>query len=392
MDNFDDMIKKQAKSEPIITPVGFAERMDNLMASLPNKRISKTKKTALRILLVAAVILIPTTMSIFATDFGANMTKGVINYFNAPQEFKYLSKQAAYEQYNSEVGVSTTDQGITLTVDNIAVDDNYINVFYTVQNLTPIQLAGDENDLEQWRLNWTAPYFWFKANGHYVEPPAQGEVEAYLADAYTLKGMQRFAVMDTLDDKVNLELYTEEIFNTKGQWHIPVSIDKSSVAVASLTVKPNIKARVTTGWNKELSHDITVEKVSISPFGNQIVLSERAENTFSQFALRDENGRYLTVIPGATYGGNVLRKATNSFEFIGGRIDMTELTIIPIVSGDESDGQEAPKMVTVEFGTYPIYMPISKLGGFILDSLEITTEKVVASFRQIGRASCRERV
>lgn len=384
MKNFDDMIKKQAKSEPIITPVGFEERMDGLTANLPNKKVAKTKRTALRILLVAAVILIPTTVGVFATDVGANMTNGVINYFNAPHEFKYLSKQAAYEEYNSEVGVSTTDQGITLTVDNIAVDDNYINIFYTLHNPTPIKLAGDENDLEQWRLNWTAPYFFFKANGHYIEPPAQGEVEAYLADAYTLKGMQRFAVMDTLDDRVDLELYTEKIFNTKGQWHIPVSVDKSSVAVVSLTVNPNIKARVTTGWNKEFPHNITVEKVSISPFGNQIVLSERAENTFTQFTLRDEKGRYLTVIPGGTYGGNVLRKATNRFEFIGGRTDMTEITIIPIVTGDDNDGQPAPDMVAVEIGTYPISMPVSELGGFVLDSLEITAEKAVARFHQEG--------
>lgn len=111
------------------------------------------------------------------------------------------------------------------------------------------------------------------------------------------EGMQRVAVMDTMDDTVNLELYTGEIFQVRGQWHIPVCIDKSSVAAESLTVSPKIKARVTTGWNKEYSHDITVEKVSISPFGSQIVLSERGENPFCQFALRDEKGNYLPVVP-----------------------------------------------------------------------------------------------
>ncbi len=41
-------------------------------------------------------------------------------------------------------------------------------------------------------------------------------------------------------------------------------------------------------------------------------------------------------------------------------------------------------MVAVEIGTYPISMPVSELGGFVLDSLEITTEKTVARFHQEG--------
>jgi len=384
MNNFDEMLKRKAKSEPIIAPVGFAERIDNLTANLPSKKLRKSKSALKRVLLVAAIITGFSSMTVFAAPVVSRMANGMVSYFNAPHEFKYLSQQAAYEQYNSEVGVSTTDQGITLTIDNIAVDDNYINVFYTIQDEAPIQLLGDEEDLEQWRINWTAPYFWFKENDHYIEPPAQGEVEAYLEDAYTLKGMQRVAVMGTLADTINLELYSEEIFNKQGQWHISLSIDKSSVAIESLTVTPRLKAHVTTGWNREYSHDITVEKVSISPFGSQIVLSERGGNPFTQFALRDENGNYLTVIPTGIYGGNAVMKATNSFEFIGGRTDITDLTIIPIVVGDDDDDLPAPQCKVVDIGTYPIPMPISDVGGFVMDSLEITSEKAVATFHQVG--------
>jgi hypothetical protein len=385
MGNFDEMLKRKVESEPIVAPVGFSKRIDQILADLPNKELRRSpQKTLFKVLFTAAVIMGLAAMTVFATPYGTEMASGVISYFKAPHEFKYISKQAAYEKYNREVGVSTADQGITLTLDNIAVDDNYINIFYTVQNKSPISLVGDEESPEQWRINWTAPHFWFKENGRYIEPPAQGEVEAYLKDAYTLKGMQRLAIMDTLDDTVNLELYTNEIFNQKGQWHIPVSIDKSSAAVASLTVTPNLKAQVTTGWNKEYTHNITIEKVSISPFGSQIVLGERAKNTFHQFALRDENGNYLTVIPAATYGGSSLMKATNSFEFIGGRTDMAELTIVPIISAADNDNLPAPQLVALDIGSYPIKMPISEVGGFVLDSLKISSKKAVATFHQEG--------
>lgn len=380
---FDQLIKNKAKSEIIDVPSGFSERMDSLMANLPEKA-KGVRKMPKKILVIAAGFILFASMSVVASPLVTEMTSGVISYFNAPRDFKYLSQQGVYEQFNSQVGVSVTDQGITLTVDNLAMDDNYINVFYTVESEEPIRLLGDEESPEQWRINWTAPLFWFKADGRYIDPPAQNEIDAYLEDPYTLKGMQRFPVAGTLGDTVNLEIYTEEILGKKGRWHIPLSVDKSSVAVESLTVTPKIRAKVTTGWNGEHRHDITIEKISISPFGNQIVLSERAENTFSQFALRDDQGKYLTVIPTGTYGGNSLIKATNIFEFIGGRTDMKELTLIPIVSGGEDDGVPAPKMMSVEIGNYPIYMPQSELGGYVMEDLELTKEKAVATYRQEG--------
>lgn len=379
---FDNFLKSKAIKEHFSVPSEFSERIDSLMENLSDKP-PRLRKVPGKIFLIAAGFIVFASTAV-ASPVVSDMTSGVISYFNAPRDFKYLSQQAIYEQYNSQVGVSATDQGITVTIDNLAVDDNYINVFYTIKSEEPIQLLGDENDLKQWRLNWTAPIFWFKEDGRYIEPPAQNEVEAYLEDAYTLKGMQRFAVMGTLEDRMNLELYTDGIFGKEGQWHIPLSVDKSKVAVESLTVTPKLKAQVTSGWNGEYKHDITVEKVSISPFGNQIVISERAENTFSQFVLKDDRGEYLTVIPAATYGGNFFTKATNSFEFLGGRTDMKELTLIPIVTGDDDDGLPAPELVAVDIGNDPIPMPQGELGGFVMDKLEITTEKAVATFHQVG--------
>jgi len=382
--DFDRLLKAKARREALQEPLGFSERVDDLLASLPDKK-QKFRRTNKRLFLIAAGFIVFTSMAVVASPVAYKMTSGVISYFDAPRDFKYLSQKAVFEQFNSQVGISTEDQGIKVTVDNLAIDDNYINVFYTVESAEPIPLRGEEGHPEQWRLSWTAPKFWFKADGRYIEPPAQREVEAYLENQYVLKGMQRLALMDKLPDKLQLELYAQEIFNKTGNWHLAMSVDKSSVAVESLTVTPGIKAKVTSGWNGEYKHDITIEKVSVSPFGSQVVISERGENTFSQFALRDDQGNYLTVIPGATYGGSFLHKATNSFEFIGGRTDMRELTLIPLAIGADNDGSPAPELKTVEIGTaFPIPMLSSDIGGFVLDSLEITTEKAVATFHQEG--------
>lgn len=58
---------------------------------------------------------------------------------------------------------------------------------------------------------------------------------------------------------------------------------------------------------------------------------------------------------------------------------MSELTIIPIV-----ESNKGAELVAVDMGSFPIRMPRSEIGGFVMDSLEITTAKAVATFHQEG--------
>lgn len=397
MKHLDDKIKNMAKSEETNVPEGFSERVDSLLEKLTEKPIKHGTSNNLKPMrkirkissLVAAaalmVVLMPAVMAITSPRV-VNMAEGAISYFSAPKEFRYLSKQAEYEKYNAEVGISTSDQGINITLDNIAVDDNYINVFYTLVSEDPIQLLGDAGEPEKWRLGWAAVHFWFKADGRYIEPAAQGETDAYLVDPYTMKGMQRFALLDQLKDNFDLEMYTNWIGNIEGQWHIAVNVDKSSVAVASNTVMPNQKAKVTSGWGENTaSHNITVKKVSLSPFGNQIVLSERGDNIFYNFALRDDKGEYLPVIPAGIRSRNIL-KTDNSFEFIARSQGLKSVTLIPIMEDGQSELQfmDLQTLSAKLAAKEPVKLAKNKLGGYVLESLQMDTEKMVAVLHQEG--------
>lgn len=63
---------------------------------------------------------------------------------------------------------------------------------------------------------------------------------------------------------------------------------------------------------------------------------------------------------------------------------MAELTIVPIISAADNDNLPAPQLVALDIGSYPIKMPISEVGGFVLDSLKISSKKAVATFHQEG--------
>lgn len=376
MEHFDKLIKAKAQAEEISVPIGFDKRIDDMTANLVKKKVRK--RTSFIAIAAVVTLTVLTGAIAFATPIGVKMTEGAISYFNTPKEFRYLSQQADFEKYNAKVGISCEDNGINITLDNIAVDDNYINVFYTLNSDEPIKLLGDEEAPLRWRLEWSAVHFWFKVDEKYIEPAAQAETEAYLVDEHTMKGMQRFAILDKLNDTFDLEIYTEEIWNREGQWHMAVNVDKSLVAVKSNTVMPNHKAKVTSGWgDKTTTHDITVKKVSVSPFGSQIVVSERGENTFHNFAIRDDKGRYLTVIPAATYGGKLF-KVDNSFEFISQDKNIKGITILPIMS----DGHSVMK--TVSLSNLPLKLPVNNYGAYILESLEIDKEKMVAVMIQDG--------
>lgn len=370
-EEFDRLTRSQAQAEPVFSPIGFEERMDEIMRRLPDEAQAAPKKTrrtrrTRRLLTAAAALLILGTATAAASPVLLPMAQNTVAYFNAPQTFKYLSGKAAYETFNASVGASTEDKGITLTVDNIAVSDNYINVFYTVKSEAPIVLRGDDTSPESWRAAWTAPYFWFKADGTYIEPPAQGEVEAYLTDEHTLTGMQRFAVMAQLPVTFDLELYTEELLNQTGDWHIAMGVDKSAVSIETLTAAPAQKAKVSIGGT---THKITVEKVSISPFGSQLVLRERSGNPFSNFLLRDDKGNYLPVISEGLMG-NSLMALSNSFEFMGGSLDMKSITMIPYDDGGAAAGEDVVAMDQAEGAK----LATNPLGGFEINTVSLSKE------------------
>jgi len=389
MDNFDKEIKQLAKQEKVNVPNEYNERIDILLNNI-NTNVKRTKKrTSMKVLLAAAVLTVLTTATVFAAPVISDMAGGVISYFNAPSEFRYLSQKADFEKFNSKVGASAEDSGFKLTIDNIAVDDNYINVFYTITGKSPIKLAGDKNNPDNWRVNWTAPVFSFKADGRYITPQAQNDIDARMDNENTISGMQRFCITKVLPDKFELEIYSDDIANVEGKWYIPLVVDKSAVKVESLTVIPSIKATITSGIKEKYTHNISIDKVSVSPFGSQIVITEKVknDNTFDDFALMSDKGKYLPIIPSAMYGGNdiITTKVTNSFEFMGGTLDMKSIKLIPFSIGSDDDGTPTPQLISNPISDkLPMTFKQSANGSIVIDDIKITKEAAKITFHTEG--------
>ena len=374
---FDEKLKARAQREDSPIPEGFDERMDALLHDLPEQVTPIKKRRAPRTAVCIGVAAALVVGAAAAAPTMLEMARNAIGYFAQNSGSEYAEYQGKYEKYNAAVAMSDTNGDQTLTIDNIAVDDSYMLVFYTLKSKTPIELVGTDDDPQSWRANWTAPTFFAQINGEALDTTGAIENEATMPDEYTLTGVHRIVLKEALPDQFDLVLYdggSSDINNANFQF--AMSVDKSAVAVETLTVEPKQDFIVDfsteyDGQTYHLHYEPRIERVSISPFGSTITLSEQAEDPMTSFVLRDDKGNYLPVISNGSVGGGIGR-ATNSFEFLGADLDTKSVTLIPCIGPYRSH--------EVKGALDSLPLTDSSTGGYTLESLDIGEHRAVATF------------
>ena len=374
---FDEKLKARAQREGSPVPGGFDERMDALLHDLPEQVTPVKKRRAPRTAVCIGIAAALVVGAAAAAPTVLEMARNTISYFTQYSGSEYAEYQGKYEKYNAAVGMSDTNGDQTLTIDNLAVDDSYMLVFYTLKSKTPIELAGTDDEPQSWRASWTAPTFFAQINGKQLDTTGAIENEATMPDEYTLTGVHRIVLKEALPDQFDLLLYdggSSDINDADFQF--AMSVGKSAVAVETLTVEPKQDFTVDfsteyDGQTYHLHYNPRIERVSISPFGSTITLSEKAEDPMTNFVLRDDKGNYLPVISNGSVGGGIGR-ATNSFEFLGANLDTQSVTLIPCIGPYRSH--------EVKGALDSLPLTDSSAGGYTLESLDIDEHRAVATF------------
>lgn len=385
---FDEKVKALARRETPPIPNDFDDKIDRLLRGLPESTAPSRRLTIpfRRVVTVAIAALFVVGAGAAATPSMRSLAKNVIHYFQSQQDSRFSSQKEIFEQFNAAVGISQTRDDTTLTIENIAVDDSYFYIFYTLTSQTPIEKVGDAGIPEKWRAEWTAPVFWARVDGKELDTSGSIQNEARFVDDYTLTGVHQLPLKEKLPDTFALQLYTGDTSDlADSAFLFQMSIDKSAIAVESRTVEPKQDIDIHLG-NSERSQDfsVRVERVSISPLGSSITLSEQVklnqdeQAPFDSFILRDENGTNLPVSTssGLTYGGIPGTRFSNVFEFIGAAPNTKSLTFIPALNLYRSHE------VTGDIHTLPL--TDNPENGRTLESLEVTPEKAVATFSVHG--------
>ena len=355
MNEFDKRMRARAGAEDCPIPAGFDGRLETLLEELPERQAAR-KPRRLRRTVVAAALAAALCVG------GVAAASGVMELIARPGGFG--SAAEGFQPYSAQVGASVTDQGYTLSLDGIGMDEAFITLYATITGEEPIP-KDERGRPELWKLR-------LRAEGKDLEFWGQDQ-ETEWVDDYTLKVSQRCPVARALPEQVKLQVYSNELFwGVFGDWSLNLLVDKSAPDGESLVVEPNQAVTLHGGQWK-------VSKVVVAPSGGGLVLTGAGENPPRNFFLRDDQGNYLHK---ESYGlvSRPLLPVSNFIGFYGGRTDMESLTIVPYEW--VSPYEEAPDNHQV-FGSLD-GLPLtdgSAEDGYTLLTLDIGEEQAVAAFQ-----------
>ena len=355
MNEFDKRMRARAGAEDCPIPAGFDGRLEGLLEELPERQAAR-KPRRLRRTVVAAALAAALCVG------GVAAASGVMELIARPGGFG--STAEGFQPYSAQVGASVTDQGYTLSLDGIGVDEAFITLYATITGEEPIPKT-ERGRPELWKLR-------LRAEGKDLEFWGQDQ-EIEWVDDYTLKVTQRCPVARALPEQVELQVYSNELFwGVFGDWSLNLLVDKSAPDGESLVVEPNQAVTLHGGRWK-------VSKVVVAPSGGGLVLTGAGENPPRNFFLRDDQGNYLYK---ESYGlvSRPLLPVSNFIGFYGGRTDMESLTIVTYEW--VSTYEEAADTHRV-FGSLDA-LPLtdgSAEDGYTLLTLDIGEEQAVAAFQ-----------
>lgn len=355
------------------------------------ERMIYMKYRILRAVSVAIVLTAVLGTSVFAmTPKGQEVIGSIISYFQSDKAVE-ISDIEELSKYNKAVGANDTKNGCMLTLDNVAVDDNFIHIFYTVTLDTPFfDEEGKYNSLNEKVL---CKDIVCRLNGEPLGFANHNIYDGYYKDPNTYKGVCKYnistmAVPDNFNlelyaktETVDCDLYAEKLIIPKSEKekiiYISADIDKSDIKIN--TIQKNVNKKL--DWT-----GAELEKIIFSPFGNQLVLKTIANGDddmvfLDNFALYDENGVFLDILnTDLSYNG--IGESRNSFEFLKADKNIRQLNFVPLRFKEVKDGDI--RTVNKKIGTYPIVYELSDYGKVVVTDIRISDGRIDIDYYKDG--------
>lgn len=333
-------------------------------------------RKALAVAAVAAVTALGGTAVLAATGDLLPMVEGAIRFFTAEKETNLDSMQAAFEACNAAVDVSVSDQGVTFTVENVSVDQNFINIFGRMKTddsirelaqrqnwIAEVQEDGAVGEAEPFYVHGLPDVRLQQAAGLFPVVKIQGKVygldndlvdacNRYLEDDHTLVFARRILLTEALPDTFTMEILPafatnengeyQQLMERRGNWTVAVAVDTTATKGAVRAVKPgetalgsagtlDLKSFQWTPLGAILSVDEHVRAVA-GTGGAEGIFPDYAQQAgyldMSQVALRDDQGNWLYPMQAAAYGVDAERKV----EYTAPAPQAGSITLVPVTA------------------------------------------------------------
>jgi hypothetical protein len=377
------------------------ETENRILDKIQQKLQPPKKRPALKLkpaMIIAIIFVMLATTVVATAPIIYRMLGSNIGFFNIDKPTHFAGYAEAIKQHSSEVGITVEGDGYALTVDNVAYDGTFLNIFYTLKKDTELALTSATSRKNPYKYEIIlANTIAVNIVGHeftgYNYYYSDSKTEGYLISDFEMKGFMRITIKEDLPD-----IFDIAISYLRNPESIFLTIDMSEIDIKALKAEPNISAVVTQErsiyYSGVLEHDITIDKVSISPLGNMIqftqYFSDYSESNgremvwlFNDFYIVDDKNNFYGQFANY-YGGSIAEAKTYSREFHGNvPPDIKYLKLIPYNSTFSYE-ENFENKDNVKINSLPARFNYSEYGGIIVESMDIIDDEITITYRIEG--------
>lgn len=274
------------------------------------KKRRKHKKIYKRIGAIAATLVLVVIVGINNPEI-VQAIPGVGSIFKLIDYDRMGRNLSAYEKFATSINKSIEKNGIKVTIDEIAIDDNSMVITSTIEGNGVEEDIGNMGGIE--------------LNGEMVK--SYGAKDKKISDNKVVSIVTANISDLTLDSSIDVYFNMIWIGDVMGPWEFKFNVSKMNNVFNSkvINLDKNIKIPNST---------LTLDKMVISPLGNTInysgkydSINEGKKNGIFSFIVKDENGKILDA--NETGGSSNNQKYEGKIEIFDDLSTVKSLTVVP---------------------------------------------------------------
>ncbi len=351
---------------------------------------------------VVIVILIGAAMPALAKNIPA--LKSII------QVFYHSGDHGEYEKYSKIVNKSVTDNGITLTINEVLCDESSLMIGYTIKSegdIKKIVKSGKDTIEAQGKNENFTPFTLIssiKIDGKHADSGSWQDGK-YLDDHTYINSDNMDIGNKNLPSVFNVDIDVKDIYGVKGKWIFKFSVSKDEILRNTKVFKPNTTV-------KFQDAAINVEKISFTPINTSIKITGKYnKEEYKNVDKRKEAFKQDIVMGNMLYdqwfvfddkGDEIAQKGSSSndiknssssdfyydLKFVSSKDIPKYLTVIPYrnIYRKDNDGKTIPIIYKSMDGVYPIELSQGKMGKIIIKEIKTEKDKTVVRYTAEGQA------
>ncbi|MFL0247673.1 DUF4179 domain-containing protein [Candidatus Clostridium stratigraminis] len=383
----DDILKEKAISENIILPKELDMKIKETIINLPERKKQKSKfikRTA-----AAAIITIATaTCLCVAFPAYARSVPVVSSVFQFLSDRNLIDRD--YIAYSSDLNLSRTSNGVTVTINNIAYDGIDLSIGYTVESKEEMKDMPHMLDKE-FRINGMLTSFGSRGTGQLINKNTYVGVDSFhVAKDYLPKEIQKQTLGGnvTIPDTFIMDLKIKEFSNKlKGNWDFKFKVSKEKIKEKVKDIKTSIDL-------SSLRPGLKVNEIVFTPINTALRSVENNAKSYEMvnYLVIDEKGRILSAKGATGSGSDEINRFYWEYTFRNIYEDTKSVTFIPStytkyqsekIKNSNGSWENDKKDVLLDINKTTV-LSQGKLGDYKITQVEFLNDKTVIHYECNG--------